>query len=140
MDKFIKNHHFLAVCIGVVYLWFGLLKFFPNLSPAEHLAVDTMRVLTFQLIPSSLLIVFLAIMEVTIGLLLISNLFKKIVTGLALGHIVLTFTPFLFFPELSFSSPFIPTLLGQYIGKNIIIVGALTTLVYNNLMLDKAPK
>ena len=36
-----------SVALGIVFLWFGVLKFFPNLSPAETLAVRTIEQLTF---------------------------------------------------------------------------------------------
>ena len=39
---------------------------------------------------------------------------------------VLTFTPLVFFPDLSFNDyPFSLTLIGQYIMKNLIIISAL---------------
>src|SRR6266446_1264845 len=36
----------LRLSLGGVFLWFGLLKFFPNLSPAEALATRTLDTLT----------------------------------------------------------------------------------------------
>ena len=35
------------IALGIVFLWFGVLKFFPNLSPAELLAARTIERLTF---------------------------------------------------------------------------------------------
>lgn len=116
----------LTVTIGIVYLWFGMLKFFPGLSPAEGLAQETIGMLTFDILPPSWAIVLLAIWETVLGLLLISGLFKRLAIPLALIHIALTFTPMLFFPDQVFAiSPFSLTLLGQYITKNIIIAGGL---------------
>ena len=125
----ISNNHILAITIGLVYLWFGGLKFFPGLSPAEDLAKNTMEVLTFGFIPTNIAIILLAIWETFIGAFLILNMFRKPVIILALVHMVLTFTPFIFFPNQSFNnSPLVFTLLGQYIFKNVIIIGALLTL------------
>lgn len=116
----------LSVTIGIVYLWFGMLKFFPGLSPAEGLAQETIRLLTFDILAPSWSIVLLAIWETGLGLLLISGMFKRLAIPLALIHIALTFTPMLFFPDQVFAiSPFSLTLLGQYITKNIIIAGGL---------------
>ena len=39
-----------SVCIGVVYLWFGMLKFFPGISPAETIAIDTITELTLGVV------------------------------------------------------------------------------------------
>jgi len=51
----------LSITIGIVYLWFGALKFFPHLSPAEDLAKNTINLLSFQLIPPNISIVLLAL-------------------------------------------------------------------------------
>jgi uncharacterized membrane protein YphA (DoxX/SURF4 family) len=130
----IANHNsssrqFLAFSTGVVYCWFGILKFFPGLSPAEELATNTISHLTFHLIPASVSIVLLAIWETGIGLCLVINRFHKIAIPLAMVHILLTFTPMLFFPESVFDGgPFYLSLLGQYIVKNFIIVSVLVFL------------
>lgn len=121
-----KRMRILAISIGVVYLWFGMLKFFPGLSPAEGLATDTIHNLTFGLIEPHVSIIMLAIWEITIGLLFIFTPLKRVVIIFTLVHMVLTFTPLLFFPDLSFNSyPFSLTLVGQYIIKNLIIISAL---------------
>jgi len=125
----IRKNSFLAISIGIVYLWFGFLKFFPDMSPAEGLAKDTIDSILFGFIPSNVSIILLAIMEVTIGIFLLLNIFRKKIILLALIHIVCTFTPLFLFTEASFTnSPFALTLLGQYIVKNIIIVSALLSL------------
>ena len=41
----------LRISLGLVFFWFGFLKFFPGLSPAEGLATGTIEVMTFGLIP-----------------------------------------------------------------------------------------
>ncbi|WP_420321493.1 hypothetical protein [Flagellimonas sp.] len=120
----------LAISIGVVYLWFGSLKFFPSLSPAEGLAKNTIHALTFGFLPDSLSIMLLAIMEVGIGICLLLNIWRKQTIVVALFHMALTFAPLLLFPSESFQEPpLVPTLLGQYIGKNFIIVAALLSLM-----------
>lgn len=125
----IANHSILAMTIGLVYLWFGALKYFPGGSPAENLAINTINLLTFSLIPGQISIILLAVTETLIGLLLLLNIFRRQVVLFALGHMALTFTPLFFFPNQSFGdSMFSLTLLGQYIFKNLIIVGALITL------------
>ncbi|WP_136467593.1 hypothetical protein [Flagellimonas onchidii] len=120
----------LAISIGLVYIWFGTLKFFPSLSPAEGLAKNTIHELTFGFLPDSLSIVLLAIMEVGIGVCLLMNIWRRQTIIIALFHMALTFAPLLLFPSESFQEPpLVPTLLGQYIGKNVIIVAALLTLI-----------
>jgi len=125
----IINNDGLSISIGLVYLWFGVLKFFPGISPAESIAKETINQLTFGFIPSNISINLLAIWESGIGLLLIANFFKRTVIIITSIHLVFTFTPLFLFPEPVFNNvPFLPTMLGQYILKNIIIAGALITL------------
>ncbi|MEZ4858999.1 MAG: doxx family protein [Flavobacteriaceae bacterium] len=132
----------LSITIGIVYLWFGILKFFPHLSPAEDLAINTINLITFGLISSQASIILLAIWETTLGVLFILNCFRKVAVWGALLHLVGTFTPMFFFPESSFTiNIFSFTLLGQYIVKNVIIVGALWVLYQydNSRNFDKLP-
>ena len=46
--------------LGVVYLWFGALKFLPGASPAQGLAMRTTDVLTIGLIPPEIGLVLVA--------------------------------------------------------------------------------
>jgi len=116
----------LRISIGIIYLWFGMLKFFPHLSPAEDLAKETIQLLTFRLVSADLSIILLAIWETVIGLLLITGLFCRVAIPLVLTHMICTFTPLILLPHLSFTHrPYALTLVGQYIIKNIVIVSAL---------------
>lgn len=131
--KQLKTNHILAISIGIVYLWFGLLKFFPHLSPAEDLAKDTIERITFGFLPSQVSIILLAILEVGIGMLFLLNIYRRETIILASFHMLCTFFPLFLFIDRSFSiAPFIFTLLGQYIVKNLIIVSALVTLWRND--------
>jgi uncharacterized membrane protein YkgB len=117
----------LRISIGVIYIWFGALKYFPGVSPAEELAKETIRLLTFGLIGPDLSLLLLAIWGTAVGLLLIAGLFKRYTFWLVLVHMICTFTPLLLLPQLSFTHmPFTLTLIGQYIIKNIVIIAALS--------------
>lgn len=115
----------LRISIGIIFVWFGLLKFFPGYSPAEELASNTINKLTLNLISSPIDKILLAILECGLGLFLIIGIWRKQMIMVLLAHMICTFTPLFFFPELSFkSSPFVFTLVGQYIMKNIVIICA----------------
>src|SRR5829696_6162463 len=58
----------LRISLGIVFFWFGFLKFFPGASPATDLATRTIHVLTFGLVPSAVAITVLAAWESLIGL------------------------------------------------------------------------
>jgi uncharacterized membrane protein YphA (DoxX/SURF4 family) len=115
----------LRISIGVIYLWFGALKFFHGYSPAEDLAINTIHKLTFGLIPQSVTIILLAAWECAVGILLMAGKCQRTVFVFLFVHMACTFTPLLFFPSLSFNfPPYGFTLVGQYIMKNIIIICA----------------
>ena len=44
----------LRVALGVVFLWFGALKYYPGLSPAQTLALGTIDALYLPSSPTSL--------------------------------------------------------------------------------------
>jgi len=115
----------LRVALGVVFFWFGVLKFFSNLSPAQTLAVDTIDVLTFGLLPGGVSLVLLATLECAIGLGLISGRFMRPTLLLLAFQMVGAASPLLLFPGEVFTAfPYAPTLEGQYIIKNIVLVSA----------------
>lgn len=115
----------LRCSIGVIYIWFGMLKFFHGYSPAEDLAINTIHKLTGGLIGAQTSIILLAVWETVLGLLLVLDIQLRKMIPLMVLHMVCTFTPLLFFPDLSFKiAPYGFTLVGQYIMKNIIILSA----------------
>ncbi len=116
----------LTISIGIVYLWFGALKFFPGVSPAEALAKETLVMLVFGLIPSHITYFTIALWEVSIGICLMLNLRKEWVIYAALIHIAFTFTPLFVLPAATFNQQvYSLTFAGQYIIKNLIIFSAL---------------
>ena len=121
---------FVSAALGLVYLWFGILKFFPGLSPAEELAGATIERLTLGFLEPAMGVFLLAIWEVGIGLLLLTGSLQKWALWAALVHICCTFTPLLFFPDLCFTDfPFGLTLVGQYIFKNLVFLGVMVILI-----------
>lgn len=118
-----------SLTIGIVYFVFGILKFFPHLSPAEDLAEQTISKLTFGIISGKLAIYSLAFLETIIGLAFMLQIKYQFVIKIALFHMVCTFLPFIFFPEYTFNSSLSSfSITGQYIVKNIIIISALLNL------------
>lgn len=130
ITQFSQRNYFIAAGLGLVYFWFGMLKFFSGLSPAEALAGSTIERMTFGIIHPALGLPLLAIWECTIGLLLLTGVCRKCALSAALVHIVLTFTPLFILPELCFTAvPFGLTLVGQYIVKNVVLFGAMLALL-----------
>lgn len=115
----------LRVSLGIVFFWFGVLKFFPGLSPAQELATRTIDVLSFGLIPANVSILILATWECVIGLGLIFGVLMRATLFLLWLQMLGTITPIFFFPqEIFIHIPYAPTLEGQYIIKNIVLITA----------------
>ncbi len=115
----------LRLSLGVVFLWFGVLKFFPGLSPAQTLAGATISRLSFGLITPELAVFILAAWECLIGIGLITGYFLRATLLLLWLQMLGTITPLFLFPGQCFSVvPIAPTLEGQYIIKNLVLVTA----------------
>ncbi|MCA9987982.1 MAG: DoxX family membrane protein [Anaerolineales bacterium] len=111
---------FLRVAIGLVYIWFGALKLFPGASPAEGLIRDT---ITF--LPANLFIPFLAIWEIVIGLGFLTGRYMRLTILLMMLQIGGAVSPLVLNPGAVFVSfPFVLTLEGQYIIKNVVLIAA----------------
>jgi hypothetical protein len=123
--------NFLRLSAGFVYFYFGFLKFFPDLSPGELIAAQSMMRLSLHWLDASTALWWLAVVECTIGLSFLFNVGMRWVFFLFLFHQASTFVPLFILPELTFKiAPFAPTLEGQYIMKNLISVAAGWTVMW----------
>lgn len=115
----------LRVSLGVVFLWFGALKFFPGLSPAQDLASRTISALTVGMVPPSVSLPVLAAWECLIGVGLLGGWWMRATLALLAAQMLGTLAPLFLFPAECFTRvPFAPTLEGQYIVKNVVLVSA----------------
>jgi uncharacterized membrane protein YphA (DoxX/SURF4 family) len=115
----------LRIALGVVFFWFGVLKLIPDASPAEALAGQTIGRLTGGLVPAATAVPVLALWEVAIGLGLFIGRGMRVTLLLLFVQMLGTITPLFLFPGETFSQfPWAPTLEGQYIIKNVVIVSA----------------
>ncbi|MDX1478891.1 MAG: hypothetical protein R3301_14355 [Saprospiraceae bacterium] len=122
----LRRVNWLAISVGLVFLWFGALKFFPQLSPAEELARATMSRLTLGIVAPDTCLRLLAGFETGLGLGLIFNIRRMWMARLGILHLICTFTPVLMFSDQIFTdAPFGLTLTGQYIIKNVVLISAL---------------
>jgi len=114
-----------AASLGIVYLWFGLLKLLPGHSPLQDLVGRTVLVMTFGLVPPTVSIPVLAFWECLIGLGFLSGPARRLTLVLFFVQMPGTLTPMLFFPHETFIRfPYEPSLEGQYIIKNLVLISA----------------
>ncbi len=110
----------MRVGLGIVFFWFGALKLFPGFSPAEDLVRDTV-----YFIDPDVFIPVLAVWEMLIGLGLIFGKFMRITLLLLFLQMPGTALPIVLLPdEVWHNFPFGLTLEGQYIIKNLVLIGA----------------
>lgn len=115
----------LRISLGVVFFWFGVLKLFPGLSAAQELATRTIDDLTFGVVPPGVSILVLAVWECVVGLGLIFGLYLRVTLLLLVLQMLGTITPIFLYPQEAFTRiPYAPTLEGQYIIKNLVLISA----------------
>jgi uncharacterized membrane protein YphA (DoxX/SURF4 family) len=115
----------LRISLGIVFLWFGALKFFPGLSPASDLAARTIDTLSFGIMPARVSVPLLAGWECLIGVGLLLGIFMRATLLLLAVQMAGTLLPLMLFPNKMFTRiPYAPTLEGQYIIKNAVLISA----------------
>jgi uncharacterized membrane protein YkgB len=127
LTRWMAGHAILALrlSLGIIFLWFGALKLVPGLSPAEGLATRTIELLSGGLMPVGLIAPGLGVWECLIGIGLISGVWMRATLLLLALQLPGTFTPLILFPSECFThAPFAPTLEGQYIIKNLVLIAA----------------
>lgn len=113
------------IALGLIFTWFGVLKFFPELSPAVDLAARTITRLSGGRVGPPLSIYVLASWEVLIGIGLLTGRLLRVTLLLLFLQMAGTLLPLAFFPAETFTKfPYAPTLEGQYIIKNLVLLGA----------------
>ena len=111
------------VALGVIFFWFGFLKFFPGMSAAESLAGRTIERMSHGHVGPAVSMPVLATWECAIGLGLMSGRFTRLTLALLFLQMPGTFMPLVYFPGETFQRwPWVPTLLGQYIVKNLALI------------------
>ncbi len=109
----------LRISLAIVFIWFGALKPL-GMSPANDLVART--VVWF---PPHIFIPILGVWEVLIGVCLLIKPLNR--AGLLLLFLQMpgTALPLFLLPHVCFEQiPFVPTLEGQYIIKNLVLISA----------------
>ena len=106
----------------VVFFWFGILKVI-GLSPASGL-VQRLFETTIPFIPFNTFLIGFGLFECLIGILFLIKGAERIVIPLLFIHMITTFGPLVFLPQETWSGFMVPTLEGQYIIKNLVLIAA----------------
>ena len=126
LDEFISSMMntygiiFLRYSIGIIFIWFGILKPF-GVSPAQDLVANTVYWFDNKLA----FVKFLGWWEVAIGLTMCYKPMIRLSIFLLFIQMPGTFLPLILLPDICFTDfPFGLTLEGQYIVKNLIIISS----------------
>lgn len=115
----------LRIAVGAVFLGFGALKFFPDVSPAQNLTEATTDIMFFGLVPGGVAILLIATLECLIGVCLLSGRWMRLAIWLLAIEFVGILAPLVLLTGRLFAGPYnAPTLEGQYVLKDVILVTA----------------
>jgi uncharacterized membrane protein YkgB len=106
----------------IVFFWFGFLKVI-GLSPASGV-VQRLFENTIPFMEFSTFLVLFGLFECLIGVLFLIKGAERFVIPLLLIHMITTFGPLVYLPEETWQKFMVPTLEGQYIIKNVVLIAA----------------
>ncbi len=123
MYKFNTNDYLVRIPLFIIFFWFGFLKII-DLSPAQQFVQDTVYWMPF--LSAADWTVVIGVWEVFIAVFFLFKRTTFIAMILLMIQMTGTFLPLVILPDVTFqnSNPLLPTLEGQYIIKNIIIITA----------------
>lgn len=114
----------LRISLGIIFIWFGILKTF-GISPAEPLVKSTVGWMPF--FSTDGWVVIIGWWEVIIGVAFLYHKTIRIAIALLAMQMVGTFLPLIILTDVTFQAglvPYAPTMEGQYIIKNLLIISA----------------
>lgn len=106
----------------VVFFWFGLLKVI-GLSPASGV-VQRLFEQTIPFMSFNTFLIGFGVFECLIGIFFLIRGLERLVIPLLFIHMITTFGPLFFLPSETWTGFLVPTLEGQYIIKNLVIIAA----------------
>ena len=114
---------FARFSLFVIFFWFGTLKLL-GFSPATELVHTLFNSTLAWLLPFATFYTLFALFEMLIGILFLIRGTERIVMPLLLIHMITTALPLFILPTATFTQPFVPTMEGQYIIKNLALIAA----------------
>lgn len=115
------------ISLFVIYFWFGSLKVL-GLSPANPLVAELLN-RTLPSLNFNQFIIWFGLFEMLIGVLFLFPRLIKIAAVVLIAHMLTTFLPLVFLPEMTWHGFLTPTLEGQYIIKNLVILSLVATIL-----------
>jgi len=117
---------FARIALSIIYVWFGALKIIGQ-SPASDV-VKTLLHNTVPFFPFSSFIVLFGLFEIIIGVLFMIPRWERVALTLFTLHMITTTLPLFIMTQFIWTHPFVPTFEGQYIIKNLALIGCALTI------------
>ena len=115
-----KSVTVIRISLGIVFLWFGLLKVM-GLSPVEEMVTGV-----YSFVPQPLMFLSVGIFEVIIGLGFLLNKWLKYTVILFWLQMIGVFLSLVIAPAVFFTNgnPLLITMEGEFVVKNIVFIAA----------------
>ena len=123
---------FARLAFFIIFYWFGILKVF-MLSPANPLVVELLQNTFINFIPALHFLIYFGAFEMLLGTISLIPKLERVTFALLGFHLVTTVLPLFMLPSVTWDGFLVPTLIGQYIMKNIALA-ALSVLLYARLI------
>ncbi len=117
------------IALFIVFFWFGALKLF-GVSPANDLVEALfVKIPLLNQMSFDVFIVLLGLVEMLIGILFLFPKTTKLAVIILIPHMFTTILPLFLLVPMTWQFAFVPTLPGQYIIKNIVIIALALSVV-----------
>ena len=125
----------LRVSLGVLFVWFGMLKIF-EVSPVSELVARTV-----YWVDPDIIVPLLGVFEVAVGVLLLLGRALRLTLLLFLVQMLGTFLTFIVLPNVTFrdGNPLLLTVEGEFVVKNLVLIAA-ALVVGTTVRRDKAAR
>jgi len=129
---FWKNSNMTARwALFIIFFWFGILKVF-GVSPAGPLVTALVDVVFGNGVSPDLFLIYFGAFEAVTGILLLFPKFERLTFGILFLHFIMTAAPLVVLPDIAWYGIMQPTLVGQYILKNLALL-AIGLFLYGRL-------
>ncbi|MBK8022449.1 MAG: DoxX family membrane protein [Chloroflexi bacterium] len=120
----------LRIAFGILFLWLGILKVFPGVSPAEPLMRASMPAFLPAFLPIDAFIRFAAVWEVIVGIGFLTNRFPRLTLFMTFCTMAITLSIFWMAPGMIWKSfPFLLSFEGTYVVKDLVIAASAVVLI-----------
>ena len=111
---------FSRVALFIVFFWFGILKLIGT-SPANPMVADLLQA-TMPFMTWETFIILFSIYEILIGVSFLVPRLERLAIALLIPHMIMTSLPLFLLPAMAWQGFLTPSIEGQYIVKNLVII------------------